>query len=42
MKRETRLLTVRRGAGSTSAGITAGDDLIVSEPPEAGKDLQDR
>jgi hypothetical protein len=30
MKRETRLLTVRRGAGPTSAGITADGTRIVS------------
>ena len=40
MKRETRLLTVRRGAGSTSAGITAGGRFIVSETPQLRKDLR--
>ena len=39
MKRETRLLTVRRGAGSTSAGITADGTFIVSETPHPRKDL---
>jgi hypothetical protein len=29
LKRETRLLTVRRGAGSTSAGLTADGQFIV-------------